>query len=262
MPLNLLLFQSGCLTHRQSIEAAGQLKIAGGNLKGILLRLGYVTEEQITRAYALQAGYPVYTLTGESTDKHALFLSLSRVSGTGTPGAFSPQKLTPVMFIPRMFIDRYSMVPVHYIPATRRLLMGFVEKVDHGVLYAVEHMTDCIAEPCFITPADFERLRDSHGTGPIDDQLECNEDARPADMARVISACAVQMCADEARLRKTRDYLWAKLLSQGREVDLLFPRPWSGMAGAEAAEGPEVQQRAPAGWSGRLQVKAFTRGGS
>jgi hypothetical protein len=216
MPLNLLLFARGCLTHPQSIEAARQSKNVGGSMNETLVRLGYVTEEQITQTRAVQAGYPVYSL---KTDRPA---DTERHPDTATPALFG-------ISIPQTLIDRYSMMPIHFVPATRRLLLGFVHKVEHGLLYAVEQMTGTVAEPCFLSPGDFEALKKRTPSHSLNDVVDCEEGARPAAMAQVISNCAVQMSADEARLRRTRDYLWVRLRSESREVDLLFPKPWAGV---------------------------------
>jgi hypothetical protein len=120
------------------------------------------------------------------------------------------------------------MIPLHHVGATNMLLVGFVRGVEYGLLYAIEKMTGCKTQPCFVTPSDFENQMQQR-----EQVLKLYEDGTPteikfesvqtsSEMARIVSSYGVHMEADEAVIQRVKEYLWSRLKCGTKEVDLLF----------------------------------------
>jgi hypothetical protein len=202
MPLRLLLMRYGLLSSTQFREIRDEQKEDEVEIGELLVRLGAVSEKQVTAVRATQWGCPVYTVPkrGMPTEIH----------------------------IPLTFIKLYSMIPLHYVAKTNMLLMGFVHGIEYGILYAIEKITGCKTQPCLVTPSDFQvqvQLREQV-------QVQCGDGApaeikfenvqTSAEMARILCSYSVDFEADEAIIGKCKEYLWARLKCGPKEVDLLF----------------------------------------
>jgi hypothetical protein len=202
MPLGLILISRGLLTNEQLREALDEQKQAGGEIGEILVRRGVVSEKEVTAVRATQWGCPVF-------------------------GA-SKRMLQTEIQIPLTLIELYSMIPLHYVAATNRLLVGFVHGIEYGLLYAVEQMTGCKTQPCFVTPSEFqiqmqkrEKL-EKQNEDATPNEMKFESVQTPAEMARILCKYAFDSEADEAVIGKCRDYLWARLKCGSKAVDLLF----------------------------------------
>jgi hypothetical protein len=106
--------------------------------------------------------------------------------------------------------------------------VGFVHNVEYGLLYAIEQMTGCNTQPCFVTPSDFEiqmQLREQEqelcgDTTPK--ELTFESDQTPTEMAQILYSHGVDIEADEVILSRCREYLWARLKYGAKAVDLFF----------------------------------------
>jgi hypothetical protein len=186
------------LTIDQLREAINKQKEAGDEIGELLVRQGLLTEKQVTATRATQWGCPVFAVPD-----HAARVAVN---------------------IPLALLQVYSMIPVHYVAATNLLLVGFVHRVEYGLLYAVEQMTGCKTRPCFLTPSDFriqmqqrEQLQE-----PLLKETIFEKIKTPAEMARILCSSSLEIEADEASIGKCREYLWARLKSDSEAVDLLF----------------------------------------
>jgi hypothetical protein len=202
MPLGLSLINCGLLTTSQFKEAVDMQKEAGGEIGELLVRHGTVSEEQVTAVLAAQWGCPVF-----SVPKH---MTQSGIQ------------------IPSTLIRLYSAIPLHYVAATKLLLVGFVHGIEYGLLYAIEQITGCKTQPCFVTSSDFqlqmehisqaeERLGETAPRGVKIDNVQ-----DPAEMASILCGYGVDLEADEASIGKCMDFLWARLKSGAKNFDLLF----------------------------------------
>jgi hypothetical protein len=202
MPLGLLLIGRSLLTAEQLREATDEQKEAGGEIGEILSRYGFVSEKQVTGARAVQWSCPVF-----SVPKHPIQIGIQ---------------------IPSVLIQLYSAIPLHYVPKTKRLFMGFVLGIEYGLLYAIEQMTGCNTQPCFVTPSDFEtqmQLREQMqelcaDTTPKEWTFESVQ--TPAEMAQILCSHGVDLDADEVIISRCREYIWARLKYEAKAVDLFF----------------------------------------
>jgi hypothetical protein len=204
MPLALVLVARGWLTDKQVHLAMNLHRETGADIREVLLWLGVVNEKQITAAQATQWGCPVFAVN----------------KGLVRTGVQIPPTLAKL----------YSVMPLHHFAAKNRLLVGFVQGVEYGLLYTLEQMTGYATEPCFITPTDFvqqmqqlDKMNDLRGEGEKRASEQVFADIRmPVEMARVLCRQAIDIEADEAVIGKCRDYIWARLSNATTLVDLLF----------------------------------------
>jgi hypothetical protein len=202
MPLGLILIGRGLLTGEQLKEAIGEQKEVGGEIGELLVRQGAVSEKQVAAVRATQWGCPVFAV-----EKHAVQTQVH---------------------IPPTLIQAYSVIPIHHVAATNLLLVGFVHGIEYGLLCAVERMTGCKTEPCFVTPSDFQlqmqlrnQLLERLGDTALR-EVKFEEVQTPAEMARIVRDYEVDLEAEEAIIGKCKEYLWARLKCGPKTVDLLF----------------------------------------
>jgi hypothetical protein len=196
LSIGLVMLSKDYLTNEQLRQATLQSQLRGEELEVALLRLGFANERQVAAARAAQWGVPV--------------LRQDRVG------------LSVEVDVPAAILRAFAAVPLHYAPDGGRLLVGFVHRVEHTLLHAMEQMTGCRAEPCFITPTEFE-AQTPRVTGVADCQEVAFEEAlTPIEMARTVGRLAIEVAAREARFVHCRDYIWTRLFGKTRRVDVLF----------------------------------------
>jgi Type II secretion system (T2SS), protein E, N-terminal domain len=202
MPLGLNLISHGLVTIEQLKKATDAQKETGGEIGELLVRQGAVSEKQVTAIRAAEWGCPVFTIP-------------KRAARIGT-------------HIPATLMRLHSMIPVHYVVRTNSLLVGFVHGVEYELLYAIEQMTGCETKPCFITPTEFRtqmhQREEAQGraTDSPPREIKFESHQNPEEIARVLCASGVEMEAEEALIARCREYLWGRLRSGAKAVDLLF----------------------------------------
>jgi hypothetical protein len=202
MPLGLMLVSRGLLSSAEFRDVRNEQRKLGGEIGEILVRRGAVSERQITAFRATQWGCPVFALPESAPE--------------------------PGIRIPRTLMQLYSMIPLHYTAATNLLLVGFVCGVEYGVLYAIEKMTGCKTEACFVTPSDFRIQMQKKQRMELNDrdqsvcEVKFDSVCSSSEMARILTSYGAQLEAEEAVIEKCREYLWARLKCGINDVDLLF----------------------------------------
>ena len=194
MPLGLSLLSRGALTDEQLKTALEQQRETGMNIGEVLEKLGFATPQQVTAAVAAQWGCPVFSLGERPT----------------------PAQLR----IPRQLMEMYSMMPVHYSDIGRKVMVGFVNRVEHQLLYTIEGITDCTATPCFISSTDYRRALHSLDLSEKN-EVVFDRACSTLEIARTIRSYVSQLGAERVRIGACRDYLWARVIGR-HENDLLF----------------------------------------
>ncbi|HXY02830.1 MAG TPA: hypothetical protein VEI49_04590 [Terriglobales bacterium] len=196
MPLGLLLVSREVLTTEQLRVVLDRQRVSGANIGDIVQELGFGTQEQITAAVATQWSCPVFSLQG--------------------------RQLPTQIQIPLRLLELYEMLPVHFSPNDRKLLVAFVSRVHYHILHTIEYLTQCVADPCFITPGDYHRYLKSVASSVKENQALFERSSSPAEIAHLVRNYAHQFAAEEARFGLCRDYLWARIRGGVRQMDLLF----------------------------------------
>jgi hypothetical protein len=201
MTLGLELIGRGQLTAEQLRFTSEQLLNGGLDAGDLFVENGFVTEAQVAAARAAIWGCPVYNPTPAIID-------------TG-------------IHIPPVLAASCLVVPMHYVPATRQLLLGFLRSVDYELMFAVENMIGCTAKACFVKPSDFH-LHEAHmhlnhpqatetPSGKTFNTLYTN-----GERARILCNYGADMDAHRVKITLCKNYLWARLQSGTGSCDLLF----------------------------------------
>jgi len=196
LSIGLVMLSKGYLSDNQLRFAMTESQMRGEDLEVSLLRLGFVTERQVTAARAAQWGFPL--------------LGRDRV---GQPVEVD---------IPPTLLRNCSAVPLHYSPATKRLLLGFVYRVEHSLLDSIEQVTGVKAEACFITPTEFKEQMALSTTPPDYEEIFHEESFSPMHMAKAIGGLAVDTCAREGSFARYKNHVWTRLSGKRRKTDVIF----------------------------------------
>jgi hypothetical protein len=195
MPLGLNLISRGLLTVEQLKKATDEQKENGGEIGEVLVRQGTVSEKQVTAIRAAEWDCPVFAVP-----KHVTRIRVN---------------------IPSTLMRIYSMTPVHYVGTSNLLLVGFVQSVEYGLLYAIEQITGCLTKPCFVTSSDFQAQMLHQEKEQGGDILVAGVKA-PAEIARLLCTSSLEVEADEAFIERCKEYVWARLKNGTKAMDLLF----------------------------------------
>ena len=214
LSIGLAMLSKGMLTEDQLREAIARSQWRGEDLETTLLALGLATQKQLAAARAVQWGYPVLSQEGPAPIVRA--------------------------DLPLAFLRNFDAVPVHYSPAAKRLVLGFVHRVEPSVVRALEQITGCHAESCFVTPAELEELscRCAATDGYEESVLELP--GTPAHMARTLGGFAVEVAAREAAWVACKSWIWVRLAGKRRTADILFSLKAVPARQAESIAAPSV----------------------
>ncbi|HZP64525.1 MAG TPA: hypothetical protein VFB28_14010 [Terriglobales bacterium] len=195
MPLGLLLVSRGILSHEQLKTALDQHRATGMNFGDIVQELGFATQQHVTAAVAAQWACSVFSL--------------------------GDRPLPAEIHIPKCLLENYEMLPVHFSQIGRRLMVGFVTRVQHHMLYTIEQLTSCNVTPCFITATEYRKHMQSLALVENKNELlfDCHNSV--SEIAKLVRNYACQSGSEEARLGVCRDHLWVRILG-GHEMDLVF----------------------------------------
>ncbi len=196
MPMGLLLLSREVLSERQLKTALERQRTSEANIGDILQELGFATAEQVTAAVAAQWSCPVFSLR---------------------------DRLLPwQIHIPYRLLELYEILPVHFSETGRRLLVGFVSRVQHHILNTIGQMTSCVATPCFITASEYrQRLQPPLNAAP-ENEIVFDHSSSAAEAARLTRNYVKQIAAEEVRFGMVCDYLWTRIRGRQQEMDLLF----------------------------------------
>ena len=202
VPLGLLLLARQQLTAEQLNLALQAQRTAGHGRIGEWLReLGFVTESQVTAALACQWGCPVLKNSSIATNS------------------------TRMPTFPALLMESFRMVPVDFVEARSTLYVGFSERIDYTVLYAIEQMLGCRTEPCLIYPETLRQSLRSPGPRTLQEVI-FDHISDVSEFARIVSSYASEMKAVEVRLARCEPHIWVRLLRAVQPaLDLIVRSP-------------------------------------
>ncbi len=196
LSIGLVMLSKGYLSDEQLRFAVAQSQLSGEELEVVLVQLGLANEWQLAAARAVQWGYPV--------------LGRDRISRSVDAA------------IPLTLLRNFSAVPLHYSSTAKRLLLGFVNRVENSLLHSVEQVTGCRAEPCFITPTEFREQMERLTTAENYTEVVVEDALTPAQTAKAVGGLAVEIGAREASFAYCRNYAWMRLSGKRGTMDVLF----------------------------------------
>ena len=200
VPLGLVLLSRGAITGGQLRQALHlQRTTRSGKLGQWLVRMGAVTEQEVTAALAVQQGCPV----------------------------FAPQRRTalpPALHWPLVLIDAYRAVPLLHSQPQSTLYVGFLEGVHHAFLCAVEHVLHCVTQPCIVPPPVFRRCRERQlaGDPAPGEAIVIQQHQNTSEMVETLVNYAEQVKARHCAVTLCEQRLWARLSAGEDHIDFLF----------------------------------------
>lgn len=208
LSLGLAMLSKGYLTQNQLRTATEQSHSRNESLDDTLLHLGIATEKQLAASRSAQWGYPV----------------------------LAPEHLGHMVRadIPRAILEACSAVPLHYSPAAQRIVLGFVLRVEHGLLESIEQITGCRVEPCFITATDLAEQMERLTRVPGYNEVLIDDPGSPEKMARTVGRMAVEIGAREACFTQCKNDVWARVIGKRGIVDVIFRVNYVGVGALSA----------------------------
>jgi hypothetical protein len=199
LPLGLVLLSPGEITAEQLRQALEIQRSAGsGKIGQWLVKMGAISEQQVTKALAAQQGCPVFALR-------------------------EPQPLPAAMHWPMPLVERYRAVPVFFNQPQTNLYVGFLEGVDHAFLCSVEQMLKCRTQPCIVPPSVFRLNLEWQASAVAGETIVIQQRQSSFEMAQTIGNYAQQVRAERCAITFCDEHLWIRLRrSSGFHVDFLF----------------------------------------
>ena len=198
MPLGLVLLSQGDITDPAAPGARPAANDQGGKLGEWLVKMGAVSEQQVTAALAVQQGCPVFA----SCEAHAL-----------------PERLN----WPVALTVSYGAVPVFHNPSEETLYVGFLGQVNHAFLYAVEQILHCRTLPCIVPLANYRERLEWNGFETPGETIEILQRQDGREVTETVGSYAQQIRAEHCSVSSCEDRLWVRLESARRShVDFLF----------------------------------------
>ena len=185
IPLGLVLLEQGWITRDQLRAALEAQKAAGeGRLGAWLVRRQAASEEQVARALALQWSCPVLGLEFHRPEAMAALL-------------------------PRLFVEALGALPLR-VAAGRILYLGFEDRPDPALAFALERVTGLRVESGVVSAAHFRpaRARLLAARYPRSGLVEA---ANGASLATCILKAVEQARPADARLVRVHGCLWLRL---------------------------------------------------
>jgi hypothetical protein len=195
LSLGLTALSLGHITPEQLKTALAQQRRNSEEIGETLIVLGYLNQAQLTTCIAAQWGHPVLSLQN--------------------------RRLNVPLRIPMRLMELYSMLPVHFVSQTNKLVIGFSESVDYRILSTIETMLDCTVVPCFIARDEFESHFQAARLQSSNDEVLFDRRSSTQEMARIARNYASQIGAASVSFGVCCDYLWSRLRGPQVSVDVL-----------------------------------------
>ncbi len=193
MPFRLLLLQSGVLSEAGLKQAGEHAERTGATLSRALLDLQLVTDAELAGSLAAESGCAFYALP--------------------------PAPVAPEAELPMMLAERYAAATVHSTP--ERVWIGFVHKVDHGLLRLVAHMAGRKTEPCFITAAHHKRQIGCQAA-QADERTLLSNTAGLKATAQAVVQHALRTAAERVVVGRSEQIVWFRFHTGKGTVDDRF----------------------------------------
>ena len=187
----------GDIDARQLHDAlTAQRRSGNGRIGEWIEYMGYAGEAQVTAAVGAQWACPVLPVM------------------PGHPVAPS---------LPLALLRRHRMAPVHYVNSLRLLHVAFSDAVDYAALLAIEHALQCQAQPCIISSSTLDALLEQLEEKPRRPDQVFGATHSASEMARITSNSGRAFAAEDVRLARCGQFIWARVQANDDSANLLFP---------------------------------------
>jgi hypothetical protein len=197
IPIGLLLMSRGEIDG-DTLKAAllEQKRSPAVRLGKILMKMGAVTESQITSAVASQWSVPVFRLNGQSN-----------------PVAAS--------LVPFALMERYRMLPVHFIPQRNHLHLAFADSIDRTLIYAIEQMLGVTTESSIAPEGELMHRIGLTATAPRPAEYMLHN-VSEAELPGIIRGYALRLGAEQINATLCHDQMWVRAEGRSGITHFLF----------------------------------------
>jgi len=185
VPLGLLMLQQGWITHpqlRRALEA--QRRNETGRIGEWLISECSVRPELVTKGLTLQWSCPMLTTEG-----------------------FSPDSM--MLVAPKIFLNRFGAVPLR-VAGSKILYLGFEQRLDASVAFAIEKMTDLKVESGLVEGEQFRSAQHRLLACPA---VEAKQQtmADKDEMAGRMTSILEQKQPIASRFTRMHDFYWMRI---------------------------------------------------
>jgi hypothetical protein len=185
IPLGLAMLEQGWITGAQLRGALEAQHSAGaGRLGYWLVHAEGVSEQLVTRALGLQWSCPVLNTEFHDVDGLALL-------------------------VPRLFVDAFGALPLR-TAASRILYMGFEDRLDSVLAFAVERMTGLRVE-CGVVATSVFRPAHSAMLAAAFPAVELIEASSETNLVQLLARIVEQARPFDSRLVRVHDCFWLRM---------------------------------------------------
>jgi hypothetical protein len=186
IPLGLVMLAQGWITQEQLKSALIAQKAAGtGRIGSWLIQDSKVPERLITRALSLQWNCPVFSME------------------TPPPAAMGS-------IAPRLLLEAFGILPIR-VAGRRLLYIGFEDRIDRCVTFALERMTGLAVEAGLVNTSEFLRAHQDlldEGSFPKVRLLEAVDQQA---MAKAFTQLLERIRPLDAQLVRVHDCFWLRM---------------------------------------------------
>jgi len=180
----ILLTAYGCVP--DAVQAMRNGACDYGKIGEWIEKLGFASENEVTKALALQWGCPVAT-------------------------SFDPATSSFPSEIPLPILEAFQMLPLNYVASTNTLYLAFGERVDHAALYAIEKILDCRTLPCVAGRESIARHLDAMRQLSRPGDVEFGPISDLAEIASIASSYTARLSPGQVRLSRVGRFIWLRL---------------------------------------------------
>ncbi len=193
---SLTLVRRGQLTDQQYKDTIEYVRATDYEFGEAAVRLGFVTASDVTESRAVHWACPLF--------------------------AYSPGLNYSTVHIPSPLRLRHSMVPLHHLPNSNRLFVGFQYGVEYATLFAIEQITGCTTQPCLIAPHAFAKVHSELTDCRAVEERYVEGVGSVREVTQLICQAGRAMDAESVAIARCDKMLWSRLTGRIKTTDLLF----------------------------------------
>ncbi len=201
-----------------------------------LLSQEKITASQLQDALEYQRAHPSMKIgqcLNEVTRLSEDIVAQAVASQWGCP-SFAPSnfRTLPEIRLPHQILRAHEAIPAHWDPRARRLLLGFLSRIDYVAMSAISTVLRCTVNPCILRERNFLQAVRAIESSNSQDEAVFPQSPDTRAPARIIRNYVEETSTEEVWAAQTSRYLWARL-RKPKVVDLLFVSPAYAGTGTE-----------------------------
>lgn len=197
IPIGLLLMSRGEIDG-ETLKAAlrEQKNSPEVKLGRILIKMGAVTEGQVTSAVASQWSVPVFRLNGQHNPEAAAL-------------------------VPFALMERYRILPVHFVKQRNHLHLAFADCIDRTLIYAIEQMLGVTTESSIAPESELVRRIGMAASQQRPAEYMLNS-VPEGELPGIVRGYALRLRAEQIKATLCNDQVWVRTEGRSGVTHFLF----------------------------------------